>query len=110
MMTQLMNVLIPIGGFALGGVVGYAFGLFQNAARAHNSRLQNSGDFKNGWMVMPGSMRRIALLLIALISFQLIFPFLFDGSGVQWLISAGVILGYGWTLFQQLRKRSFSDA
>ena len=111
MMTQLINVLVPIGGLALGCVVGYAFGAFQNAARSHNTRLQKAGKLKNGWKVMPGSSGRVAILLVGLTSFQLIFPFLFNNSaGVQWLISAGVVLGYGWTLFQQLLKGSYYNA
>ncbi|HTR80712.1 MAG TPA: hypothetical protein VMM58_03710 [Bacteroidota bacterium] len=109
-MTYLLNILIPVGGFALGGVAGYAFGAFQTAARERNRRLQNGGQLKSNWLIMPGSMTRIALLLILLTSFQLIFPFLFAENGIQWVVSAGVIVGYGWTLLQQIKHRSTYSA
>jgi len=53
---------------------------------------------------MPGSGLRGAFLLIALVIIQVICPLLF-AQGVQWWVSGGLAAGYGWSLFQQLRRR-----
>ncbi len=53
---------------------------------------------------MPGSMRRVAYLLIVLALVQIISPALFAG-GSQWWVSAGVAGGYGGLLLWQLRQR-----
>jgi hypothetical protein len=53
---------------------------------------------------MPGSGQRIAYLLIALVIVQFVCPLLF-ANGVQWWVSGGLAAGYGWSLFQQLRRR-----
>ena len=53
---------------------------------------------------MPGSGARVAYLLIALALVQFLCPLLFV-DGTQWWVSAGVIAGYGWLLYRQLRQR-----
>jgi hypothetical protein len=74
------------------------------ALRRHQQREQ-SGDFHNGWAVMPGSMRRVAFLLIALVIVQILCPILFVGAS-EWWVSGGVVAGYGALLFRRLRDRS----
>jgi len=91
-------------GVIAGTLLGYGFGLIQNAALRRHERLQQSGKLNNGWAVMPGSMRRVAYLLVALALVQGLCPVLF-ANGVQWWVSGGVVLGYGWTLWCQLREK-----
>jgi hypothetical protein len=110
MKTQLLQIFIPICGMILGAVIGYIFGSIQNAALARHRKLQEGGNLKSGWNIMPGSMRRTAFLLAILGAVQLACPMFFDGGNVQWLVSAGVVIGYGWTLLQQLRRHEFTQA
>jgi len=97
-MLQSLTALIA------GGMIGYCFGLVQDAARRRNEKRQASGELNNGWAVMPGSGARVAYLLIALVLVQLVCPMLFR-DGVQWWVSGGVVAGYGFTLYRQLRAR-----
>ena len=110
MKTLLLQILLPLFGVILGGVIGFVFGSIQNAALARHRKLQKEGDLKSGWAIMPGSMRRTAFLLVILGGVQLACPMFFDGSNIQWLVSAGVVIGYGWTLLQQLRHHEFTRA
>ena len=84
---------IPVG-LGAGALIGYAFGLLQNAALRHHQQLELNGKLKSGWSLMPGSGARIAYLLCALLLVQLICPLIFVG-GTQWVVSGGVLLGYG---------------
>src|SRR3954466_82718 len=79
---------------ACGAVIGYAFGLLQQAALRRHELREQTGKLKSGWSLMPGSGARVAYLLIALALVQLVCPLLFV-DGVQWIVSAGVVLGYG---------------
>ena len=98
-----MNILGSLGGLMAGAVIGVAFGTIQNLALRRNQKLQQTGKLENGWAVMPGSMKRVAYLMIALILVQIVCPLFFmDGS--QWWVSGGVILGYGAMLLRQLRS------
>lgn len=98
---------LHLAGFAAastaGALIGLLFGAMQDAAARRNQKLQNSGQFKSGWAVMPGSMRRVAYLLVALAGVQVICPILFR-NGCQWWVSAGVVAGYGWALWRKLRQ------
>lgn len=98
------SALQLIAGLTAGCLIGVGFGLVQDAARRRNERLQASGELRSGWGVMPGSGRRVAYLLIALVLVQVTCPLLFK-DGVQWWVSAGVASGYGMTLLWQLRQR-----
>jgi hypothetical protein len=82
-----------------GGLIGYGFGTIQNLAYRRNMKRQAAGQLNNGWAVMPGSFKRIAYLLVTLFLVQILCPLLFV-YGVQWFVSAGVVLGYGWVLYQ----------
>jgi hypothetical protein len=104
MNTQLLNVLIAGAAGILGGVIGFSFGLIQKAAHARNQKRQQNGQLNSGWAVMPGSMTRIAFLMLALLVAQVGCPMLFEGD-FQWIVSMGVVLGYGSVLYQQIRER-----
>ena len=99
-----VEILRTIVGLGAGSLIGYAFGLLQNAALRHHQRLEENGKLKSAWSLMPGSGARVAYLLAALAVVQLICPLIFVG-GTQWVVSAGVVFGYGWMLLIQLRLR-----
>jgi MFS family permease len=95
--------LSALGGLVAGGIVGVAFGVIQSAAQRKYELRQRRGKSTSGWLVMPGSFTRVAFLMIALVIVQVLLPSLFL-SNIQWLVSAGVVLGYGWILFQQVHR------
>ena len=96
-------------GLAAGGVIGLAFGTLQQAALRQNEQRERTGQLKNGWSLMPGAGARVCYLLITLAVIQLVCPLLF-ADGIQWVVSAGVALGYGSMLFSQLRRRIRAEA
>jgi hypothetical protein len=104
METHLWEFSRALLGVAAGAMIGYAFGLLQAVALRRHEQQQQNGTLKSGWSLMPGSGARVAYLLAALALVQFVCPLLFV-AGTQWLVSAGVLLGYGWTLFLQLRRR-----
>jgi hypothetical protein len=104
MQFHLADIARDLMAVFVGGVIGLAFGTLQQAALRRNEERQRSGQLKNGWSLMPGAGARVAYLLIALALVQLICPLLFV-EGTQWWVSGGLVLGYGWLLFQQLRLR-----
>src|SRR5260221_7097183 len=104
MQIQVLDVVRPVIGLIAGGVIGLGFGAVQDIALRRNQKLQQSGNLNNGWAVMPGSMRRVAYLMITLVLVQIVCPLLFEGS-TQWWVSAGVAVGYGGMLLRQLRQR-----
>ena len=101
---ELIALLRPLAGLVAGGLIGVGFGMVQNMALRRNQQLQQAGDLRSGWAVMPGSMRRVTYLLVALVGVQILCPLLFT-NGVQWWVSGGVLVGYGAMLFRQLRLR-----
>jgi hypothetical protein len=101
---DLIAILRPLAGLVAGGLIGVGFGMVQDLAWRRNQQLQQAGDLKSGWAVMPGSMRRVAYLLVALVGVQIFCPMLFT-DGVQWWVSGGVVAGYGVMLYRQLRLR-----
>jgi hypothetical protein len=109
METHLINTLRSVAGLIAGGAIGLGFGLIQGAAQRRYEKLQQIGQLKNGWAVMPGSMRRVTYLLMALALVQVISPALF-ADGTQWWVSIGVVGGYGALLFWQLRQRMISTS
>jgi hypothetical protein len=104
MQIHLMDLILDLAGLTAGGVIGLAFGTLQQAALRRHEQLEQTGKLKNVWTLMPGSGGRVACLLLVLALVQLICPLLF-ADGTQWWVSAGVVVGYGWLLFQQLRHR-----
>lgn len=106
METQVSNLFIPPMALAIGAVIGFAFGAVQSAASRRYAKQQAAGTFKSGWSVTPGSMRRVAYLLVALAVIQFVFPMFFAPNGIsQWCVAIGVVGGYGWTLYRQMRRR-----
>lgn len=99
-----MNLFLAAAGLAIGAVIGYGFGLVQRHALAKNDERQAKGNLKNGWTLMPGAGGRIAMFLLVLVLVQVLCPLLFENANIPWLISAGVVLGYGATLVQRLRQ------
>jgi len=104
MQIHLFDFFRAILGLSSGAVIGYAFGLVQDIAYRRHMRLEKEGKFKNAWAVMPGSGQRVAGLLLALVLVQVVCPLLFV-EGTQWLVSGGLVMGYGWTLYTQMRQR-----
>jgi hypothetical protein len=104
MLIQFMSTFLVVVAVIAGGAIGYCFGLIQNLALRRNERRQQRGDLNTGWAVMPGSMSRVAYLLIVLVAIQILCPLLFK-EGTQWWVSAGVVLGYGYVLFRRLVQR-----
>ena len=104
MATPFINMLQELAGLFVGGISGVAFGMLQDAARRRNEKKQAEGKLNSGWAVMPGSGVRVAYFLIFLVLIQLLCPLLFR-DGIQWWVSGGVVAGYGFMLFYQLRER-----
>ena len=99
-----MSTLLIFLAVAAGGPIGYFFGLIQTRALRRNERKQETGELTNGWAVMPGSMSRVAYLLVLLVAIQIVCPLLFK-DGIQWCVSAGLVMGYGYVLFRRLVQR-----
>lgn len=109
MNTFLTNSIFFLSALSTGSGVGFLFGALQNAAFKRNKKLNKTGKLKSELNLMSGSFSRVATLLILLVLLQLILPFLFEGNS-QWIVSAGVVLGYGWTLLKQLNNRTSNKA
>jgi hypothetical protein len=103
---RLLTTLVGLGAIVLGGVIGLAFGSLQNAALLQNQKKQRGDNSKKVWAFLPGSAGRIAFLLVGLALVQIACPMFFEKEGMQWIVSLGVILGYGWTLLDQVRMKS----
>ncbi len=102
MQPHIVSLMISIFGLIAGILIGVGFGWLQNTAlRRYQKRQREAG--LSEWNVMPGSMRRVAGLMIALLVIQLICPLLFK-DGTQWWVSGGVCLGYGSLLFWRLKQ------
>jgi hypothetical protein len=97
-------MLQSLTGLLAGAIIGIGFGMVQDLARRHNERKQAEGKLNTGWVLMPGSGARVAYLLIALVLVQIVCPLLFK-DGTQWWVSGGLVGGYGFMLFWQLRQR-----
>jgi hypothetical protein len=104
MQIQAMEIFRSLLALVAGILIGLGFGLLQNLGLRRNQKLQQSGALKNEWGVVPGSMRRVAYLLVALVLVQLLCPLLFV-NGSQWWVSGGVVLGYGAFLSRRLLQR-----
>jgi len=104
MQIHLIDVLCNLAGLLSGAVIGLGFGLLQKKARQEHERLEQSGQLKNAWTLMPGSGARVAYLLLALVLAQVVCPLLF-AEGTQWWVSGGLVAGYAVQLYQQLRLR-----
>lgn len=104
MQLGIVSVIWSATALLAGGLIGLSFGLVQQAAWRRHQRLEQAGKFNTGWAVVPGSMRRVAYLLVALALVQVTCPLLFTAN-CQWWVSGGVVAGYGCILYAQLRQR-----
>jgi len=104
MNNQSFSLLFSILALISGGAIGLLFGLIQNKALLKNKRLQQQGKLKNNLVIMPGSFTRIAGLLIVLVLVQITCPIFFSGN-IQWLVSAGILVSYAYTLLKQMYNR-----
>jgi hypothetical protein len=105
MSSSLIEGLISLAAVTVGWAIGFWFGTTQNSALIRNKKKYESGKLKSGWMIMPGSSSRVAILLIILVVIQVAIPMFFQGN-IQWVLSAGIVLGYGWTFAKRLRKHT----
>ncbi len=104
MQLTLVDLVRALTGLVAGGFIGIGFGFLQEAAWRRHKKRQDQGQLESGWVVVPGSMRRVAYLLIALVAIQIVCPLLFV-NGTQWWVSTGLLFGYGVMLYRQLRRR-----
>ena len=104
MQLGILSAIWSVAALLAGGLIGVSFGLAQQAAWRRHQRMEQTGKFNTGWAAMPGSMRRVAYLLIALALVQIACPLLFTTT-TQWWVSAGVVAGYGIILYLHLRRR-----
>ena len=103
MQAHILELMRQIVGLVAGTAIGIGFGMIQNLGLRRNERRQQEGQLKGAMGVMPGSMRRVAYLMLALVLIQIVCPLLF-ADGTQWWVSGGVCLGYGSLLFLRLRQ------
>ena len=106
MKSEYLSIILAVGAFILGATVGLAFGSLQNAAILRFQKQKQQGKEGQGHSFLPGSASRIGFLLIVLMVVQIACPMLFSQQSLQWIVTAGVVLGYGWTLKDQLRLRT----
>jgi hypothetical protein len=106
MATQVL--ILPAGGFVIGLVLGWTFGLIHDTKCALHKSLRRIDEIASGWVALPALFTRSVFLLVMLTFFQVAFTLLFDENGFQWMVSAGVVLGYVWTLVQQFRRKTLS--
>ena len=104
MQIQLMTAVWSLLAVLAGGIIGVSFGMLQTKAWRRNQQMEQSGKLNTGFGVMPGSMRRVAYLVVALALVQVVCPLLFTNH-CEWWVSAGVVGGYGAMLLIQLRRR-----
>lgn len=105
---SLITGVLFTGALVLGGALGVFFGGLQVSALAKNKKLRDAGKIRNGWLLMPGSFARVAVFLAILVIVQLFWPFMFAGDA-KWLVSVGIILGYGWTLLRKIQNNSTGE-
>lgn len=105
----MFDPIISVAAIVIGGAIGFIFGAFQNAAEAKNARRIEKGSYGAGWAAMPGSFTRVAFLLVVLVAIQVFCPLFFRGN-IQWLVSAGVLIGYGSSFVRKLSRRAEGKA
>jgi hypothetical protein len=108
-MQTLSNKLIAFSPMALvaGAMIGYAFGAVQVAAAAAYERLQQEGKFKSGMGRHAGLVSAHSLPPRRARGRAVPVPDVFYHGRRQPVVRAvGVVLGYGWTLYRQMRLRT----
>lgn len=100
--TETLRILLAL---VAGGAIGAGFGFLQNLALRRNEKAQRAGSAPGSMRMMTGSGKRVIWLLLLLVVIQVFCPLLFV-NGSQWWVSAGVVFGYGASLFSRLRHRN----
>lgn len=93
-----MTISILLG-IILGMIIGAAFAGLQLLAARRNETV---GNQLPGWILrqVPGSMGRVALLLMALVAVQVLFP-----AANKWWLSGSLVIAYGIPFFWRLKDR-----
>jgi len=94
-----MNTSILLG-IALGIVIGGAFAWMQLLAARRNELLQKQQRPSGILRQVPGSMTRVAFLLMALVAVQVFFP-----QADKWCLSGALVVAYGIPFFWRLKDR-----
>ena len=106
---ETQTFILPAAGFIFGIALGCGFGFIQHETFAH-TRLGRIDKLASSWAGISGSWARSIFLLVMLTFFQTAFTLLFGNNDIQWILSAGVVLGYAWTLLQQSREETLSHS
>ncbi len=101
--AELMYTILSIGAVIFGIGIGVVFGTLQHKALLRDQAQQANKGHKRRRLVIPSSFRRIFYLVMLLMVIQYVAPMLFKNASIQWILTAGIIIGYGWTLVRRLR-------
>ncbi|HUJ71118.1 MAG TPA: hypothetical protein VLZ30_02670, partial [Verrucomicrobiae bacterium] len=83
-----MNTSVLLG-ITLGTLIGGAFAWMQLRAARRNERLQEQHQSPEILRQVPGSMTRVAFLLMALVAVQIFFP-----NADKWWLSGALVVAY----------------
>jgi hypothetical protein len=87
-------------GLILGMVIGSAFAWLQMLALRRNEMLEKQQQLPGLFKLIPGSMGRVAFLLMALVLVQVLFP----GVNLWWL-TGGLVVTYAIPFIWQMKNR-----
>ena len=94
-----MNSAILLG-ILLGLIIGSAFAWLQLRAARRNELLQQQQQPTGALHQVPGSMGRVAFLLMALVAVQVFFP-----HADKWSLSGALVVAYGIPFAWRLKDR-----
>jgi len=94
-----MNSSILLG-ITLGILIGGSFAWLQLRAARRNELLQKQQQSPEILRQVPGSMTRVAYLLMALVAAQVFFP-----HADKWCLSAALVVAYGIPFFWRLKDK-----
>ena len=95
----MMNTSILLG-ITLGVLIGGAFAWLQLLAARRNELLQKRQQPTGILRQVPGSMARVAFLLMTLVAVQVFFP-----GADKWSLSGALVVAYGIPFFWRLKDR-----
>ena len=98
-------LIFPAAGFFAGVFLGWVFGSIHDVKFIVHGMLRRFDEFAVGWVALPAPFARSIFLVVMLTWFQTAVALLFDDGGIPWIMSAGVLLGYAWTLVRQIHRR-----
>ena len=95
-------------GVTLGVVIGGAYAAWQLAALRKNEQRQREAGAPSLAGMVPGSMLRVALLLIALVVVQIVVPAEYKTQNFYWSLTISLAVTYSipfaWKLKDMMRK------